>query len=205
MSWQKCPVCNGSGSVTNGLNHSRCQACIGHCVISELTGLPPSSAAKQRENECSEMERWIAHERKCLPGDLRMNMSNTPVRTAGPTSSIGPTGPIGQTGPVVPGSNRPSLSQEQQEAAKLFHQVANQRNTGYSKTLLHAEEVGAFILVSSEEELLHLTAQRVVRRKGIHAGSRWPSDSFRGPVMMDTPYLKKVSDYIKSLEKLLLQ
>lgn len=41
--WQKCPVCNGSGSVPSALYYSGgvCGTCNGHGIISELNGAPP--------------------------------------------------------------------------------------------------------------------------------------------------------------------
>ena len=43
MGWQKCPICNGTGSVITG---SECKCCEGKMIISELTGLPPTSDKK---------------------------------------------------------------------------------------------------------------------------------------------------------------
>lgn len=46
MSWQKCPLCNGSGL---GLNEGLytaipiCSVCQGQKIISEVTGLPPGT------------------------------------------------------------------------------------------------------------------------------------------------------------------
>jgi len=46
MSYQKCPVCNGTGEVINQnpLNFGtiQCPTCNGQRIISELTGRPPS-------------------------------------------------------------------------------------------------------------------------------------------------------------------
>ena len=44
MSWQKCPLCNGSGIDPTVLLCNRipiCAVCKGQKIISELTGLPP--------------------------------------------------------------------------------------------------------------------------------------------------------------------
>lgn len=46
MSWQRCPICNGTGIDPNpGLGSSNacpvCPTCEGKRIISELTGLPP--------------------------------------------------------------------------------------------------------------------------------------------------------------------
>lgn len=45
MSYQKCPICNGTGSdpfiVTGSLTSYPCPTCKGTRIISELTGLPP--------------------------------------------------------------------------------------------------------------------------------------------------------------------
>lgn len=43
MSWQKCPVCNGTGNNYGGLQWSAsCPNCKGHGIISEISGLPPA-------------------------------------------------------------------------------------------------------------------------------------------------------------------
>lgn len=49
MSYQKCPVCNGTGESPNHFNHTsmstpslKCKVCVGTGIISELTGKPPS-------------------------------------------------------------------------------------------------------------------------------------------------------------------
>lgn len=53
MSWQKCPICNGSGKIYNTLSSSSydtCSTCNGKKIISELTGLPPSSNTPSTSN-----------------------------------------------------------------------------------------------------------------------------------------------------------
>ena len=44
MSWQKCPVCNGTGKSYKGLEV--CPTCKGHLILSELTGKPPTYEIK---------------------------------------------------------------------------------------------------------------------------------------------------------------
>jgi hypothetical protein len=50
MSWQKCPVCNGTGknygASEGGIYNSNCHTCNGHRIISELTGKPPAYEIK---------------------------------------------------------------------------------------------------------------------------------------------------------------
>lgn len=42
MSWQKCPICNGSGQIELGLATVKvCPTCNGARIISEINGLPP--------------------------------------------------------------------------------------------------------------------------------------------------------------------
>ncbi len=55
MAWQKCPICNGKGYETiaarienlENINkkdrHYTCKTCKGQKIISEITGLPPST------------------------------------------------------------------------------------------------------------------------------------------------------------------
>lgn len=49
MSWQKCPVCNGEGTICIPISYAGtnpvCPTCKGARIISELTGLPPVYAA----------------------------------------------------------------------------------------------------------------------------------------------------------------
>lgn len=53
MSWQKCPVCNGTGldTTTFQLNtcSSPCPTCQGARIISEITGFPPNGANVQSQ------------------------------------------------------------------------------------------------------------------------------------------------------------
>lgn len=55
MSFQKCPVCNGTGKSTTS-QHSNCHVCEGHGIISELTGRPPLGAKNSKEEKTPE---WI--------------------------------------------------------------------------------------------------------------------------------------------------
>jgi DnaJ-class molecular chaperone len=44
MSWQKCPVCNGTGEDAmqcEGGRQRYCKTCKGARIINEITGLPP--------------------------------------------------------------------------------------------------------------------------------------------------------------------
>jgi RecJ-like exonuclease len=44
MSYQKCPICNGSGKVINTEStnmYDMCPVCKGARIIDEITGLPP--------------------------------------------------------------------------------------------------------------------------------------------------------------------
>jgi hypothetical protein len=51
MSWQKCPICNGTGDDPFVLELPRstwpCPTCKGERIISELTGLPPTQNSIQ--------------------------------------------------------------------------------------------------------------------------------------------------------------
>lgn len=47
MSFQKCPVCDGSGVTYYPLSSTSsavCETCNGSRIISEVTGLPPSTS-----------------------------------------------------------------------------------------------------------------------------------------------------------------
>lgn len=43
MGFQKCPICNGTGTIASGnyITSTICPVCQGKRIISELTGLPP--------------------------------------------------------------------------------------------------------------------------------------------------------------------
>lgn len=42
MPWQKCPICNGSGTLGAGFpSGGTCDVCLGHKIIDELSGRPP--------------------------------------------------------------------------------------------------------------------------------------------------------------------
>lgn len=45
MSWQRCPLCQGTGynpnAATSAASHNQCPTCQGHRIIHEGTGLPP--------------------------------------------------------------------------------------------------------------------------------------------------------------------
>ena len=42
MSYQKCPICNGTGISPHGLSIMiSCLTCKGHGIINEMTGYPP--------------------------------------------------------------------------------------------------------------------------------------------------------------------
>ena len=44
--WQKCPICNGTGRVTDTIyttnSFTKCNVCNSKGIISTLTGLPPT-------------------------------------------------------------------------------------------------------------------------------------------------------------------
>lgn len=42
MSYQKCPVCNGSGYLIDAYATPKCHVCRGWGIISEVTGMPPN-------------------------------------------------------------------------------------------------------------------------------------------------------------------
>lgn len=54
MSFQKCPICNGTGIEQNTYTSNAtltCETCNGKRIISELTGLPPVNFSYTIENE----------------------------------------------------------------------------------------------------------------------------------------------------------
>jgi RecJ-like exonuclease len=50
MSFQKCPICEGSGNVSF-LNY-QCTVCNGKGIISEINGLPPAEQPPKQERFC---------------------------------------------------------------------------------------------------------------------------------------------------------
>lgn len=55
MSWQKCPVCYGSGDGSAGA----CHVCRGMGILNEMTGLPPAPPVTKGKQEPAE-ERVLA-------------------------------------------------------------------------------------------------------------------------------------------------
>lgn len=55
MSYQKCPICNGTGEIENPPNctatHSQCPTCKGGRIISEITGLPPQYVLESTKDD----------------------------------------------------------------------------------------------------------------------------------------------------------
>ena len=89
MSFQKCPICNGSGNdpfiVTGSQIAYPCPTCKGTRIISELTGLPPVVEEKHNIFEpVDPCESDIQHKWVC---DLMENRHKiTPTQT--PTQNV---------------------------------------------------------------------------------------------------------------------
>ncbi len=84
MSWQKCPICNGSGDdpfiITSSMSYHPYPTCKGTRLINELTGIPP--VVEEKHNifepvdpcESDEQHKWIC--------DLMENRNKiTPIKT----------------------------------------------------------------------------------------------------------------------------
>ena len=62
MTYQKCPICDGSGmipepyAVTTSF-HVKCPTCKGARIISSMTGLPPERVVKEVEEREKEREK----------------------------------------------------------------------------------------------------------------------------------------------------
>lgn len=71
MSWQKCPICNGSGNAGMGWGYREqlesCKTCLGHGIINEKTGKPPGEAKKSLEQRMAKEEL----EKRVVLGDRR--------------------------------------------------------------------------------------------------------------------------------------
>lgn len=69
MSYQKCPICNGSGNdpfiVTGSMSYYPCPTCKGTRIISKLTGMPPVIEEKHSlfepvdPCESDEQHKWV--------------------------------------------------------------------------------------------------------------------------------------------------
>jgi DnaJ-class molecular chaperone len=57
MSYQKCPICSGSGTEIYISENVLCRTCKGLRIINEQTGLPPS-----QEKVVPDMKDWIGPE-----------------------------------------------------------------------------------------------------------------------------------------------
>ena len=59
MSWQKCPVCGGTGK---NVNQEKCVTCQGFGIIDELTGRPPQNTyenfSKSNLNSSNPLEKY---------------------------------------------------------------------------------------------------------------------------------------------------
>ena len=64
MSFQKCPICEGSGKVSF-LNH-QCKVCAGAGIISEINGLPPATEPPKPTTDdlfCQQFGRYVLKKR----------------------------------------------------------------------------------------------------------------------------------------------
>ncbi len=68
MSYQKCPICNGTGLFSNPVSSDAiCPTCKGTRLIRELNGLPPGYVQSFNSNDNS-----INHGSKIYPGDSHL-------------------------------------------------------------------------------------------------------------------------------------
>lgn len=68
MSYQKCPICNGTGLFSNPVSSNAiCPTCKGARILSELNGLPPGYVQSFNSNDNS-----INHGSKIYPGDSHL-------------------------------------------------------------------------------------------------------------------------------------
>ena len=70
MSYQKCPICNGTGLFSNPvLLDAICPTCKGTRIISELNGLPPGYVECFNSNDNSIN---LNHGSQIYPGDTHL-------------------------------------------------------------------------------------------------------------------------------------
>ena len=58
--WQKCPVCNGTGTqLTANFSRGTCHVCQGHGIIGTVTGTPPQGPKTVVGSSTTTEFKWV--------------------------------------------------------------------------------------------------------------------------------------------------
>ncbi len=81
MSFQKCPICNGTGVLNSQYSvNSVCSTCNGAKIISELTGLPPHGVSTIIKNAPTNFNQGTCHNKNCFCDGSCLNIPSSTVK-----------------------------------------------------------------------------------------------------------------------------
>ena len=71
MSFQKCPICKGSGYTGGMFRRLECATCNGHGIINEYTGKPPGAGEVRKDEAKPEVRKPIRLSSRTREDNLR--------------------------------------------------------------------------------------------------------------------------------------